>query len=99
MNGALLYKEGNNWHFSGEIKSNRPAFKTKAPEYSYLGGLISSSEGEKIFAEQGTQVLVTFVAPMPPADSPVVEEAEIIPYSLDIEAPLNALFNIVLMPF
>ena len=99
MEGSLLRRGPSQWTLSGQFKSNTDAFAPEPPALQIMGTMQPRQYGGLEFVGNTGEVLITFDAPLPPPDAPVLAEPKIIPFSLEFEAPDNALFMVMLMPF
>lgn len=92
MEGTLLFKEPDEWHLSGKFTSRIPAFSPGKPVAQPMGG--STPDGVN-----SAEILITFAAPLPPADAASTQESQDIPFDLVIKTPVNTAFLVMLMPF
>lgn len=99
MQGSLVPKAPGKWVLTGQFTSTIEAFAPGPPSIQVLGTMVPQEGGGLQFQGNAGEVMILFPAPMPPADAPRLAEARTLPFNLAFDAPDNAAFQIMLMPF
>ena len=99
MEGTLTLQEPGKWLLSGQFRSDRASFSPSEPTAQGMGAMSQKEGGGLAVSETAGEVMITFSAPLPPAEEPRLTEPKVIPFTLALDAPLNTAFSIMLLPF
>ncbi len=99
MEGTLLLQAPGKWVLSGQFRSDRASFAPGQPTAQSMGTMEPQNGGGLAFTETSGEVMISFSAPIPPAEEPRLAEPREIPFNLPLDAPDNATFSIMLLPF
>ena len=99
MEGTLLRQSPGKWLLSGQFRSDRASFAPGKPSVQAMGAMTPKEGGGLAVTETAGEMIITFPAPLPPAEEPKLPESKVIPFTLTLDAPDNTLFSIMLLPF
>ncbi len=99
IQGTLMRTAPSAWRLSGHFLSNTEAFRPGAPAVSVMGALVPEEGAGLKFEGNAKEVLIVFPAAMPPADAPIASETVVRPFEVDIQAPDDAQFVFLMLPF
>lgn len=99
MQGTLVPQAPGKWVLTGQFTSTIEAFSPGPPSIQVLGTMVPKEGGGLGFQGNTGEIMILFPAPMPPAGAPRLAEARTLPFNLAFDAPDNAVFQVMLMPF
>ncbi|OQB36632.1 MAG: hypothetical protein BWY09_01863 [Candidatus Hydrogenedentes bacterium ADurb.Bin179] len=99
MEGTLLRQSPGKWLLSGQFRSDRASFAPGKPSVQAMGAMTPKEGGGLAVTETAGEMIITFPAPLPPAEEPKLPESKVIPFTLTLDAPDNTIFSIMLLPF
>lgn len=99
MEGTLMRQAPGRWLLSGQFKTSIEAFTPSEPTIQHMDLLKPGEGGTMALENDQREIIISFAAPMPPKDSPLLPEPKTIPFSKSFEAPDNAMFFVLLTPF